>query len=113
LVIFKYNTRFSQISGEATLHQKLGEQDSWLKPKLLAAKLELSRQTPIRLRRSTRSDDVVQRRVTLLLAVAFFVATVCCNFSSDSPMQTHPAFSAFGYAEFVTSFLLIVLVQIL
>ena len=35
------------VVGEASLHQKLGEQDSWLKPQLLGWKLEKNRQTPL------------------------------------------------------------------
>ena len=34
-------------SGEASLHQTLGQQDSWLKPKLLSWKLERNRQSPL------------------------------------------------------------------
>ena len=32
---------------EASLHQTLGKQDSWLKPKLLSWKLEKNRQSPL------------------------------------------------------------------
>ena len=111
-------------SGEATLHQKLGEQDSWLKPKLLAAKLELSRRTPIQLSRSptsssasTRGYDFVQRQTTLMLSLAFFVGTSSCVLSEYLDLDVQPLakmplydlFSSCGYSEVVTSLLLVVL----
>ena len=94
-------------SGEATLHQKLGEQDSWLKPKLLAAKLELSRRSPIQFGRDARNDDVIQRRTILLLSFALFVGTLFCDFVAT--LNDFPATSTFGFPEIVTSSLLTVL----
>jgi len=98
------------------LYQTLGEQDSWLKPKLLAWKLELSRQSPLssalKLCRNSCDDDRLQRRTALLLAVAFFVGTILNTWFRkydlfSEQFETH--FPTFGYREMVTSCLLVIL----
>ena len=98
------------------MHQTLGEQDSWLKPKLLAWKLELSRQSPLssalKLCRGGRDDDRLQRRTALLFSIAFFVGTILNTWFPNYDLcsehfQLH--FPTFGYREVVTSCLLVIL----
>jgi hypothetical protein len=100
-------------SGEATLHQKLGEQDSWLKPKLLAWKLELNRRTPLDLCRSVVAGDRTSRVATLLLSIAFLAGTVAAAFDrSLEPFLIdvdHSPWPAVGRREVVTSCLFLVL----
>ena len=58
---------------EAHLHQTLGEQSSWLKPKLLAFRLEMSRQTA---RSAQLIREAASTRVSASAAVLVWVTTV-------------------------------------
>ena len=83
------------VTGAAILHQTLGEQESWLKPKLLSWKLELNRQTmtgskEIMKAKGNGRPKVLMRTLTLVISAAIFLH----SYSSLSPFKgTHPIFS--------------------
>jgi hypothetical protein len=74
------------LSGEAHLHQKLGEQSSWLKPKLLAFRLELNRQTALlsaQLVREAASKTTVRTAVSFLAkSVQLFLSIAAYYFQA-------------------------------
>ena len=77
----------------------------------MAWKLELSRQSPLssalKLCKSTRDNDTVQRRITLVLSLAFFFGTI---FSGYFPHSFEQKLNLeVGYRQTVTSFLLVIL----
>ena len=82
------------ILGEASLHQRLGEQDSWLKPKLLGWKLERNRQSPLSSSNTFelgfKDYSSFENICSLILRIAIlFAALVACIAVSnvESPLK--------------------------
>ena len=84
---FQHYLKHVNFSGEASLHQKLGEEDSWLRPKLLGWKLEKNRQSPLSsakniITNGSQSSKYLEKVVDVVLRLFLIIAALFASFIS-------------------------------